>query len=73
MNALFRKSRYGLFLKGTLCAFISIPFLVWGFYIVTVGKDYMDILIPFIGILISVSTGLYSMLHQRKLAELNEV
>jgi len=67
MHTLFRDSRYSVFFKGSLCAFTSIPFLIWGLYIVTLGKDYTDMLLPFVGILLSLSVGVYSMFHQKRL------
>ena len=68
MHTLFRDSRYSVFFKGSLCAFTSIPFLIWGFSIVAFGKDYKDIVLPFVGILVSLSLGVYSMLHQKKIS-----
>ncbi len=65
-----RKSKYCKLISGTIFACLALPFLAWGFYIILLAKGtYLELIIPFIGILTCLLFGLRSMFRKEKMTE----
>ncbi len=65
-----RRSKYRKFIGGTIFACLALPFLVWGIYIILIENGtYLEIVIPFTGMLICLLFGLRSMFREEKAAE----
>lgn len=66
----FKKSKYRKLISGTIFACLALPFFIWGIYIILLEKGtYLEIVIPFIGILTCLLFGLRAMFRKDKRAE----
>lgn len=65
-----RNSKYHKFISGIIFACLAFPFFVWGIYIILMANGaYLDIIIPFVGMLICLLFGLRSMFQKEKTQE----
>ena len=65
-----RKSKYRKFISGTIFACLALPFFIWGIYIILMENGaYLEIVIPFAGMLTCLLFGLRSMFRKEKAAE----
>lgn len=65
-----RRSKYHKFINGTIFACLALPFFIWGIYIILMKTGtYLEIIIPFAGILTCLLFGLRSMFREEKAAE----
>jgi uncharacterized membrane protein len=79
MKAFMKKQKVKKFhscLFGVLFACLAIPFFVWGIHIIFVNNSCLDIIYPFIGMVICLSLGFYFMFSRKALIEndqMNEI
>ena len=60
-----RKSRFRKLIGGTLFACLALPFFIWGIYIILTGKGtYIEIIIPLLGIITCLISGLRVMFRK---------
>ncbi len=65
-----RKNKYYKLISGFIFACLALPFFVWGVYIILLGTGtYLEIVIPFIGILTCLLFGLHAMFRKEEIAE----
>ncbi len=66
----YQKSKYHNLICGAIFACLALPFLVWGLLIILrANETYIEILIPFAGVLICLLFGLHFMFREEKITE----
>jgi uncharacterized protein with PQ loop repeat len=62
-----RKSKYQKLIGGAVFACLAIPFFIWGIYIILTGKGtYIEIIIPLLGMITCLISGLRIMFRKEK-------